>query len=634
MARIRSDLQIEKGLPAGNKVLAKPDGQTEVVQIEPYRVSPTTWIVDEASIYENVPGQFEIPSLPYAKDIDTVFSKGGRVFLYNAGGSYFELVYSSEGQVIEPTENDIATFAANSGNYTFSSGDIIAIDDGMGAYNLYLYNGSTKTDTNSYLPLNVSQIDWSQITNTPTTLAGYGITDAATSAQGALADTAVQPGDNVSDLTNDVGYLTETTHDALPQDNPHGVTKEQVGLGNVDNTSDADKPVSTAQSQAISQAEADAKQYTDDEINALNLGSASQADVGDFATAAQGLKADNAIQPGDNLSELNDDTDFLTDVIAGDNITIDKTNPKEPVFHGLSAAIPEYVSKSAASGDLNLGLNYPYSIEGDDTAYVKKDTGFISTWDTTKTGTTNSDQILLPLRTGGTYNFDVYYQGQVIKSVTSDSDKLVTFPDGGGVKQIAIVGQFAEIQAYQNDPAKLISIDSVGDGFVITTGLNAFRECSNLVSVGNLDPSQVTSMSGMFFQATSFNQDIGGWDVSQVTDMNRMFYQATSFNQDIGGWDTSQVANMGNMFYQASAFNQDISGWNVESVTDFTNFMNGVTLSTTNYDALLNGWSAQNVQSNLSPNFGNSKYSAAGQAGRDDLINNHGWVITDGGLAP
>lgn len=37
-------------------------------------------------------------------------------------------------------------------------------------------------------------------------------------------------------------------------DNPHGVTKDQVGLGNVDNTSDADKPVSTLQ-----QAELDKK---------------------------------------------------------------------------------------------------------------------------------------------------------------------------------------------------------------------------------------------------------------------------------------------------------------------------------------------------------------------------------------
>ena len=37
-------------------------------------------------------------------------------------------------------------------------------------------------------------------------------------------------------------------------DNPHGVTKEQVGLANVDNTSDAEKPLSTLQ-----QAELDKK---------------------------------------------------------------------------------------------------------------------------------------------------------------------------------------------------------------------------------------------------------------------------------------------------------------------------------------------------------------------------------------
>ena len=38
--------------------------------------------------------------------------------------------------------------------------------------------------------------------------------------------------------------------------NPHGVTKAQVGLDNVNNTSDADKPVSTAQATAIADAKA------------------------------------------------------------------------------------------------------------------------------------------------------------------------------------------------------------------------------------------------------------------------------------------------------------------------------------------------------------------------------------------
>lgn len=38
------------------------------------------------------------------------------------------------------------------------------------------------------------------------------------------------------------------------KDNPHGVTKEQIGLSNVDNTSDMDKPVSNAQAVAIASA--------------------------------------------------------------------------------------------------------------------------------------------------------------------------------------------------------------------------------------------------------------------------------------------------------------------------------------------------------------------------------------------
>lgn len=43
--------------------------------------------------------------------------------------------------------------------------------------------------------------------------------------------------------------------------NPHKVTAQQVGLGKVDNTSDAEKPVSTKQAEAISAAENNAKSH-------------------------------------------------------------------------------------------------------------------------------------------------------------------------------------------------------------------------------------------------------------------------------------------------------------------------------------------------------------------------------------
>lgn len=66
--------------------------------------------------------------------------------------------------------------------------------------------------------------------------------------------------DDTKALLNQEIQRATDAEDAIAQDlsdheadhsNPHQVTKEQVGLGNADNTSDADKPVSTAQQTAL-----------------------------------------------------------------------------------------------------------------------------------------------------------------------------------------------------------------------------------------------------------------------------------------------------------------------------------------------------------------------------------------------
>jgi surface protein len=75
--------------------------------------------------------------------------------------------------------------------------------------------------------------------------------------------------------------------------------------------------------------------------------------------------------------------------------------------------------------------------------------------------------------------------------------------------------------------------------------------------------------------------------------------------------------------------------WNVSAVYfagGFTNMFTGVTLSTENYDSILQGWSNQSLVSNLVFSGGNSKYSNASLVARNTtLIGVYNWTITDGG---
>jgi hypothetical protein len=58
----------------------------------------------------------------------------------------------------------------------------------------------------------------------------------------------------------------------------------------------------------------------------------------------------------------------------------------------------------------------------------------------------------------------------------------------------------------------------------------------------------------------------------------------------------------------------------------------GISLSTTNYDALLIGWESQDVRDFVNFSGGNSKFSSgAAAAARSRLIDEHNWTITDGG---
>ena len=160
-----------------------------------------------------------------------------------------------------------------------------------------------------------------------------------------------------------------------------------------------------------------------------------------------------------------------------------------------------------------------------------------------------------------------------------------------------------------------------------------FQEATNFnQDIGAWDVSNVTNMGYMFEGATSFNQDIGIWDVGNVTHMGAMFQGATSFNQDIGIWDVGNVTAIYSMFSGATSFDQNLGGWEISGINNMDDMFSGITLSTANYDSLLNGWAAQTVEPYLRFSGGNSQY-CDGEMGRNSLTGapNY-WSIRDGGI--
>jgi surface protein len=152
-------------------------------------------------------------------------------------------------------------------------------------------------------------------------------------------------------------------------------------------------------------------------------------------------------------------------------------------------------------------------------------------------------------------------------------------------------------------------------------------------NIGSWNTSRVTNMSFMFVNTLFFNQNISSWDTAEVTDMSYMFANARVFNQNIGSWNTSNVVSMKGMFALAMAFNQNLGMWSVSNVGDFSFMFHGITLSESNYDALLIGFKSQNLINGLVFNGGYSKScSSVAQQAKNDIINIENWTFIDGGV--
>jgi hypothetical protein len=275
---------------------------------------------------------------------------------------------------------------------------------------------------------------------------------------------------------------------------------------------------------------------------------------------------------------------------------------------------------------------------------------FIATFNTanTSSGSSNSDQIKLPLISSGTYDFVVDWGDNTSDVITAWNQLELTHTYlTSGIYVVKIKG-LCRGWEFQNtgDRLKITDISQWGDiRFTTQTNINLgafrgcanlnisatdipvfdiqglagfFRQCTNLTgntsfnnwnmssvnnftsmfrdavnfnqNIGSWNVSSGIDFSNMFRRATSFNQNIGSWDVSSATNFTSMFETATSFNQNIGSWDVSSATNFGFMFYQSTSFNQNIGSWDVSSGTNFTSMFDEATLFNQN----IGSWDVSN----------------------------------------
>ncbi len=150
--------------------------------------------------------------------------------------------------------------------------------------------------------------------------------------------------------------------------NPHAVSKEQVGLGNADNTSDMDKPVSVAQQSAILDAVTRSGTYTDRKIADLING---------------------APETLDTLKEIADAITENETVADAINEAIGKKADKEalgaylPLTGGeiSSSTYAALALKRNAGGTSGIGIDF----KNTEHAFLRIGAGMLSNTDFTKT---------------------------------------------------------------------------------------------------------------------------------------------------------------------------------------------------------------------------------------------------------
>jgi hypothetical protein len=331
-----------------------------------------------------------------------------------------------------------------------------------GKFFLYIRAGAIRyydsTSTEFTLSTGITQEEVEDIVGGLIT-AGSGITVTYNDAGDVLTialDSATQTA-----LTNSANHIASTS-------NPHSVTKTQVGLGNVDNTSDTNKPVSTATQTALN-----GKQDLDADLTAI----AGLAATGLVTRTGSGTATTRSVAAGTGISVSNGDG-----VSGNPTITNSDTGTSAVSTHvGLADPHTQYLLESDASTTYQPLDSDLTAVAGLATQGIITRTGTgTATTRTVTAGTgvtvTNGDGVsgnptiaITNVGTAGSYGsatsipvITTNAQGQVSSvtptAVAIPSSQVTDFSEAVDDRVAALVVAGTGITATYNDPSNTLTI--------------------------------------------------------------------------------------------------------------------------------------------------------------------------------
>ncbi len=244
------------------------------------------------------------------------------------------------------------------------------------------------------------------------------------------------------------------------------------------------------------------------------------------------------------------------------------------------------------------------------------------------TTTVADESITIPINNTGTINATIDWNdgGGAQAFTTFDAAVLTKVIATPGVTTVNIAGEVSDINFFGSTAAsQLTRVVNFGE-LNHNTLYRKFRDCVNMTEfiAGNC-----TVNSAGVTNASDFLRDNDSLVSADFT--------------GFGGATWGHISNMANFYRNSNTAPLNIIGFgdlDIGSLTSLSNAFLNTALTTGSYDAVLIGWEAF-VTANGGPlnipnaHFGTSTYTAGGaaEAARTNLINTHGWTITDGGTA-